>query len=294
MSDLQYQHTDSIVSSAWLADHQNDKNLRIFECTMYLQYDSDGKKPVTSRNARPEFEEGHIPGAGYFDLQADLSDNESPFRFTMLNSEALAKNLARKGIGNETRVVLYSRDTLQWSTRIWWMLRSLGFDNAAVLDGGFPTWLAEGRPISTAETRYVPMTLTPAPRLDLFVNKRDVASAMFQAGVSTINALSPSCHSGEDARYGRPGRIPGSVNIPAGSLQDKISLLIRPAAEVAADFSRVGADKTQRIIVYCGGGIAASLDAFLLYQLGYTNVAIYDNSMTEWANDYALPMETDW
>ena len=293
MTEPNYLYPDAIVSSAWLADHLDDPDLRIFECTMYLQYDPTGEKPVTSRNARAEFDAGHIPGAGYFDLQADLSDNGSGFRFTMPDPDVLAGVLGARGIGDETRVVLYSRDTLQWSTRVWWMLRAIGFDNAAVLDGGWNTWSAEGRPQSTEAAAYAPATLTIAPRPDLFVGKDGVSAAIGDAAVCTLNALTADIHRGEDSRYGRPGRIPGSVNVPAISLQDLATLKIRPAADVAADFSAVGADPSKRMIVYCGGGIAASLDAFLLHQLGYGDIAVYDHSMTEWANDHDLPMETD-
>lgn len=293
MTETTYRHPDAIVTSEWLAANLDDPNLRLFECTMYLQYDPDGVKPVTSRNARPEFDAGHIPGAGYFDIQSDLSDNDSPFRFTMPDADELARRLAARGIGEDSRVVLYSRDTLQWSTRVWWMLRAIGVDNAAVLDGGFHTWVAEGRPVTTEESVHAPASLTAKPRPGLFVGKDAVAAAIGADGICTINALTANLHRGEDPRYGRAGRIPGSVNVPAASLQDKESLKIAAADKAAADFAGVGADKAGKVIVYCGGGIAASLDAFLLHQLGYADIAIYDNSMTEWANDAEMPMETD-
>jgi len=293
MNDISYQYPDAIVSSAWLAEHLDDPDLRIFECTMYLQYDPSGEKPVTARNARPEYDAGHIPGAGYLDLQDDLSDADSRFRFSMPAADALAAVLGAKGIGDGHRVILYSRDTLQWSSRVWWMLRAIGLDNAAILDGGWHTWVEEGRPQSTDAAAYASATLAARPRPEAFVGKAEVSSAISAAGVCTINALTADIHRGEDARYGRPGRIPGSVNLPAAALQDPQSLKIRAAADVAADFSAVGADPEKPVIVYCGGGVAATLDAFLLHQLGYTDVAVYDNSMTEWANDHAMPMEID-
>lgn len=286
-----YQHPDAIVTTEWLADHLDDPGLRIFECTMKLVYEPGS--PVRSINQRDAFDAGHIPGAGYFDLQADLSDNESSFRFTMPPPAALATILAGRGVGDGTRVVLYSRDSLQWSTRVWWMLRAIGFDNAAVLDGGWSTWIAEGRPISTEGCAYGPETLNVKPRPALFVGPDAVQAAINDTAVCTINALTPDIHSGENLRYGRAGRIPGSVNISAAEMQDPETLKIPAAEDSAGRFIAVGADSAARIIVYCGGGIAASLDAFLLHQLGHEDIAIYDNSMTEWANDPARPMETD-
>ena len=293
MTDPTFLYPDAIVSSQWLADHLDDPDLRIFECTMYLQYDPSGGSPVTARNARPEYDEGHIPGAGYFDLQGDLSDQGDTFRFTMPDAETLAAALGAHGIGDGHRVVLYSRDTLQWSTRVWWMLHAIGLDNISILDGGFHTWVAEGRPVSTAAAAYAPATLTANPRHGAFVGKADVHGAIGAEGVCTINALTANIHRGDDSRYGRAGRIPGSVNVPAAALQDPESLKINTPAAVARAFTTVGADPEGRVIVYCGGGVAATLDAFLLRQLGYTDVSVYDNSMTEWANDPDMPMEVD-
>ena len=185
-------------------------------------------------------------------------------------------------------MVLYSRGKMQWATRIWWMLRALGFDRAAVLDGGWDKWAAEGRPVSQAPCAYPPGRLTSRPRAKLFVGKEAVLAAIGQPGACTINALSASLHSGEDPRYGRPGRVPGSVNLPADALIDPASGAFVSPARAAAAFADLAVDPEQRIIVYCGGGIAATLDAFLLHQLGYPDIAVYDNSMSEWATDPAL------
>ena len=116
-------------------------------------------------------------------------------------------------------------------------------------------------------------------------------AAIGSATACTINALAPDLHRGENARYGRPGRIPGSVNIPAASLLNPGDNTFRPADEVAAHFASVGADPENRMIVYCGGGIAATLDAFLLHQLGYEDITVYDDSMSQWASDESLPIE---
>jgi thiosulfate/3-mercaptopyruvate sulfurtransferase len=286
-----YAFPEAIVSTEWLAAKLGDPALRIFDCTTYLLYETGTGRPYRVGSGRPDYEAGHVPGSAFLDLQGELSDTASRFNFTMPGPDDLAARFAAKGIGRGTRVVLYARTSLQWATRVWWMLRAIGFDDAAVLDGGFDKWTAEGRPTETAETRYPPATLTAQPRPGLLIGKAEVQAAIGDAGACTINALAPDLHRGENPRYGRPGRIPGSVNVPAAALLDPEALTIRPPAEVAASFAAVGADPAKRILLYCGGGIAATLDAFLLHQLGYCDIAVYDASMSEWAKDEALPIE---
>ena len=286
-----YAFPDAIRSTAWLAAHLDDPDLRVFECTTYLRYETGTGRPYRVESGRADYDAGHIPGAAFLDLQGEISDPSSGFNFTMPAADDLAARLAARGIGAGTRVVLYARGSLQWATRVWWMLRAIGFDDAAILDAGFETWLAEGRATDTTPRRYPAASLGARPRPGLFVGRTAVLSAIGDAGTCTINALSPDLHRGENARYGRPGRIPGSVNVPAMALLDPATRTIRPAAEVAAAFAAVGAERSRRILLYCGGGIAATLDAFLLHQLGYEDIAVYDNSMSEWATDAALPIE---
>jgi thiosulfate/3-mercaptopyruvate sulfurtransferase len=171
------------------------------------------------------------------------------------------------------------------------MMRAIGFDDVAILDGGIDTWVAEGRPLSTDEASHPPATLKARPRPGLFVGRDEMLAAIGDASACSINALAPDLHSGENPRYGRPGRIPGSVNLPAASLFEAGSFKLKAPDQVAAAFAAIGADKAKRKLIYCGGGIAATLDAFLLYQLGHENIAVYDASMNEWAKDDSLPME---
>ena len=286
-----YAHPEAIVSTAWLAANLGDPTLRIFDCTTYLLYETGTGRPYRIESGRADYDAGHIPGAGFLDLQGELSDRTGRFNFTMPAPDDLAGRLAACGIGDGTRVVLYSRKTPQWATRVWWMMRAIGFDNAAILDGGIDAWIAEGRTTSTSETRYAPTTLHAKPRPGLFVGRDEMLAGIGDAGTCSINALAPDLHSGANPRYGRPGRIPGSVNLPAASLFEAGSFKLKAPDQVAAAFAAVGADKTKRKLIYCGGGIAATLDAFLLHQLGHEDIAVYDASMNEWAKDASLPME---
>ncbi|MGH2395163.1 MAG: sulfurtransferase, partial [Candidatus Limnocylindria bacterium] len=221
MNETRFRHPEALVSTEWLQAHLDDPGLRLFDCTTYLVYETGTAGPYRVEGGRSDYEIAHIPGCAFLDLQAELPDDASPFRFTMLSALELARRLAARGIGDGTRVVLVSRKNVQWATRVWWMLRSVGFDDAAILDGGWDKWHAEGRPSSAEPRTYPPATFAPRPRPELFVGKDAVKAAIGDTSVCTINALAPDLHRGANPRYGRPGRIPGSVNVPALSLLDQ-------------------------------------------------------------------------
>lgn len=289
-----FHHPEAIVDTDWLEAHLDDPSLRVFDCTTHLLYDDvPVDQPYRVKSGREDFDRGHIPGADFLDLQDELSNNASPYRFTLPTAEQFAAAMERHGVGEGVRVVLYSTNSPIWATRIWWMLRAFGFDNAAVLNGGFQKWAGEGREVSTASPAAVVRSrFKYAPRPALFTSKDEVLAGIRAPRVCTINALPSDLYRGENPRYGRPGRIPGSVNVPAINLWNSDTGALLSADEAAALLERECAvAKSDRVIVYCGGGIAASLDAFLLHQLGYENVAIYDDSMSEWAKDDTLPME---
>lgn len=288
---MQYAQPDAIVSTDWLADHLSDPTLRIFDCTTYLRYESGTDRPYRVESGREDYDKAHIPGAAFLDLQGDLSDSTSRYSFMMPPLEDLAARFAERGIGDGSRVVLYARKSPQWATRIWWMLRAVGWDNAAILDGGFDKWEAEGRRIEAGESRYPRASLMSRPRPGLFVGKDEVLGAIGDERTCTVNALGSDLHKGDNPRYGRPGRIPGSVNVPAASLLDPNTLVFKTPEETAQLFQAIGADRSKSMLLYCGGGIAATLDAFLLHQLGYPDIAVYDASMSEWAKDESLPIE---
>ena len=203
--------------------------------------------------------------------------------------------MRRFGIGNTSRVVTYSTTTPQWATRVWWVMRNFGFDNAAVLDGGFQKWAREGRLVETGPAPARARArgdFTVREERPLMVGKDAVRAAIGDGATCTINALQAAQHAGTGGNtYGRPGRIAGSVNVPTASLVDPATDTYLPAPALRAKFDAVDAfDK--RVISYCGGGIAASVTAHVLVMLGHPEVRLYDASLSEWAKDEALPMET--
>jgi thiosulfate/3-mercaptopyruvate sulfurtransferase len=167
-----------------------------------------------------------------------------------------------------------------------------GHERVAVLDGGLGAWLAEGRAVTGEPTPDpAPATFTPRPRPALVADRADVLGALEDPAVLLVNALRPEAHRGETNRYGRPGRIPGSVNVPARSLVGADGRFHDPSSLRAA-FEAVGATDADRVIAYCGGGISATSDALALALVGRDDVAVYDGSLREWAGDPGLPLET--
>ena len=287
---------DTATLAASLAAPPGDPSLRVFDCTTYLEPAPAGShEPYVAVAGRKTFEEGHVPGADFLDLQGEFSATGTPLHFMMPPVARLEAAFGRHGVGPGTRVVLYSVGTMMWATRFWWMLRALGFNDAAVLDGGFDKWKAEGRPIETGAARgYPAATFTAAPRKGLFVDATTVKAAIGHKDTVTVNALGPQFHRGlEPSRYGRSGRVPGSVNVPAATLVDPTTKGFTTLADAAAKFAAQGVSQDKRTICYCGGGISATIDLFLLHQLGHDDITLYDGSMGEWARTESLPIETD-
>jgi thiosulfate/3-mercaptopyruvate sulfurtransferase len=290
-----FAHPEFLIETEARASPLGEPKLVSLDGTTHLI--PDPKTTYTVKPGREDFEKGHIPGAEFVDLQADLSDNTGRYgklRFMLPSAEAFAAAMGRFGVGENSRVVLYSTTAPQWAARVWWMLRHYGFDNAAVLNGGFQNWAREGRPVETGSARQRPSArFVVREDRKLMVGKEAVLAAVGDPGTCTINALSREQHTGTGGNvYGRVGRIAKSANVPAASLIDPETGTLLPAAALRARFDAVGAFGRSRAITYCGGGIAASTDALALVMLGHPDVRLYDASMSEWSNDDSLPMET--
>jgi thiosulfate/3-mercaptopyruvate sulfurtransferase len=280
-----------LVETDWLAAHLDDPELRVLECTTILHPRPEGG--FRAESGRATWAAGHIPRSGFADLTGDLCDRTSKLLYMMPPAEQMAAVMGRLGVGEGTRVVLYDRAVNMWAARVWWMLRAVGFDAAAVLNGGWRKWTVEGRPTSTEPCAYPAAHFVARPRPDLFVGKDAVLAGLGHRATCVVNALSEAQHRGVGGvAYGRPGRIAGSANVPAQSLVDPATHAYLPAAVLRERFAAAGVLDAGRVITYCGGGIAASSDAFVLTLLGHDAVSVYDASLSEWAADPSLPMET--
>ena len=191
------------------------------------------------------------------------------------------------GVGDDTKVVLYDANGSVWAARVWWMLRWAGFDNAALLDGGLDAWTSSGLPLSTEPATYAARSLTVNVRPELIVDSEAVRAAIDDDDVNLIDALPEAFYRGESTMYARPGHITTASNVSVLSLFDE-SGRFRPDEELQSVFE---SDRDLRTITYCGGGIAASADAFVMTRLGYKDVAVYTASLQEWAADPENPME---
>lgn len=276
---------DSLVTVEWLSQHLEDPDLVVLDCSVNIEPDGSGGFRVVS--GRAKYEDGHIPTAGFADLMGELSDGESTLRFAVPEPEQFAAAMSALGIGDDSKVVLYDSSNSAWAARVWWMLRWIGFDRAAVLDGGLTAWTSDGRELSTEGANRPPGKLTLNLRPGLIVDRDEMLAATADDSVNIIDALSEAQYRGETSRYARPGHIKGASNVPVTSLMDETGRY-RPQEELDALFE---ADPDSRTIAYCGSGIASSATAFTLTRLGYKDVAVYTASLQEWTADPTLPME---
>jgi len=277
---------ENLVTTQWLSEHLDDPDLVVLDCTVTIKQTEDGGFQTFS--GRAAYETGHIPGAGFADLLGDLSDSEAEIQYAVPAPKAFAAAMAALGVGDDSRVVLYDAGGSMWASRVWWMLRWIGFDRAALLDGGLEAWTAEGRPVSTEAVKRPAATLTPAPRPELIADKDEVLAAIEDPEVQIVDVLPEAHFRGDMAMYARPGHIPSAINISVMDLADKAGHF-RPHDELSALYN---GDRDARYITYCGGGIAASASAFVMTRLGFTDIAVYTASLQEWAADPDLPMET--
>jgi len=285
---------NALITTDQLQALLGDPALRLYDCTTTTVPPPPGEDvPYVAVSGRPAFEQAHIPGADYLDIQGEFSRNDTKLRFMLADLPTLEAAFGRHGLGQGARVVLYSANNMWMSTRFWWMLRHLGVD-AAVLDGGFDKWSAENRPTESGPPRgYPPATFRATPRPGLFTDRHGVLAGMADPGTVIVNALGDELFRGSaPSRYGRPGRVPGSVQVSAATLVDPATKTFTTLEDARARFEAQGVTRDKKIICYCGGGISANIDLFLLHQLGYDNLAPYDASMGEWARDESLPIQT--
>ena len=279
---------DYLISADDLERVLSDPDLRVFETAANLEPGGPGMERELGRVA---YDRAHIPGAQFLDLAGAASDTTTGLDFTLPQPAALEELFRSLGINMDSRVVLYSSSNVMWSTRAWWLLHYLGHPRIAVLDGGIAAWRAAGRPVETAVPEFPRGDFEAHPSSDMFADKQAVADAIGDPSVRTVNSLGAATHRGEGrTSYARPGRIAGSGNVPFNDLLAEG--LFKPTDEIREILARAGMLDADRVITYCGAGIAATIDAFACVLAGQDRVAVYDGSLSEWALDPDAPMET--
>jgi thiosulfate/3-mercaptopyruvate sulfurtransferase len=278
---------DTLVTTEWLSRHLDDPDLVVLDCSVRVVPDESGG--MRSVNGRADYQAGHIPTAGFADLMGDLCDVESSLGFALPTPKQFCAAMGALGVGDDSRVVLYDGSYSVWAARVWWMLRWVGFDRAAVLDGGLAAWKAEGRELSTEPASRQPGQLTLNLRPALIADKDEVYAAIDDDSISLIDAMPAPHFSGAMALYDRPGHIPTASNVSTMALLSETGGF-RSQDELAALFT---GDREARVITYCGSGISASGTAFVMTRLGFTDVAVYIASLQEWAADPDNPLVVD-
>ena len=289
-----WNYPKAIISCEWLNGNLENKGVRLYDCTTYLNYtDNHPSKPYDVESGYKDYLKEHIPGASFLDLQNQISNIESQYKFTFPDVDVLGNRFGKLGIGKPYHIILYSKNGLQWATRVWWMIYMLGYTNVSVLNGGLKEWKRLDYDLESGESFYSEIAFSNSENQSFFVGREQTLDAMNDNSCFLINALTSDIHNGESTRYGRPGRIPGSINIPFSDLMDVNTHMLKSPKEALSAFEKHNITKDSEILNYCGGGIAATLNAFVLYQLGFEKLKVYDNSLSEWAMDKTLPMEID-
>lgn len=280
-----------LVSTEWLEAHLDKPSLRVLDCSVVMRTAPDGTYSFVG--GRDEYAEGHVPGSAFVDVLGELAAKDTPLPMMMPSPAELSAVMGSYGVGPDSQVVLYDRSNHAWAARVWWTLRACSFETAAVLDGGWQKWRAEGRPTATEASRYPAAVFTARLRPALIASRERVLASLDRSDVAIVNALSPEEHRGmKPTRFPRSGRIAGSANVYCQSLIDPATKAYLPRERLRELFAAAGIDNAAAAITYCGAGIAASSDALALTVLGVPNVAVYDGSLAEWTADPSLPMET--
>lgn len=284
---------DVLVSTDWLAEHLGSPGLRLVDIRGYVRTTDlgGGVQHAEYVGARDEYDAGHLPGAVYVDWTADIVDLDHPVKAQVARPEAFARAMSERGIGNDTDVVIIDHTGGNFATRLWWALRYHGHDRAAVLDGGFNKWVAEGRPVETGVPNVTPAVFTPWLRPELRVEAAEVLAAI-DGEASIVDARDAGQYTGQVRRGRRGGRIPTAVHLPAKSLVTDDGTW-RPLEEQRALLDAAGIGANDRVIAYCNGGVTATAVLFALHRAGHRNYANYDGSWNEWGERAELPTEMD-
>ena len=288
------ERTNFLVETSWLAEHLHDPHLRIVDMRGYVRtVEHDGVQDALYVGARDEYEQAHIPGAIYIDWTSDIVDPNDAVEAQIAPADRFAEVMGRLGIGDQHLVVAYdAHPASQFATRLWWALKYYGHDQVVVLNGGLPKWQLENRPLDNIIPNYPPAVFTPDVQPQLRTTAEEVLSLLGQKDVALIDARDKGQYTGEIVRGpGRPGHIPGALNIPREELIDPATGTFRSSEEIGRVFSMANVSPEQHVVAYCNGGVAATTVLFSLAMLGYPKLTNYDGSWNEWGKRQDLPTE---
>lgn len=271
-----------VVSTQWLADNLGE--VLVFDCTKYL--------PHEGRDAQAEFAAAHIPGAGFFDVDA-IADTDTDLPHMVPAAGRFARMVGDLGISNTSRVVFYDQKGLFSAARGWWLMGLFGHDRSAVLDGGLPKWIADGGRLEAGPARPAKPTLfTPDLRAQRLRGLGDMRANLTHKSEIVVDARAAGRFNGTtpEPRPGlRSGHIPGAVNLPHTELLREDHTLLEKDA-IRARFHAAGIDGSRPVITSCGSGITATVLTLAMAHAGLPEGAVYDGSWTEWGGRTDTPV----
>ena len=267
----------ALIEADELRSKIDSPNIRLYDATIMFYMGMSPAEAAKMPTAHQQYLAGHIPGAAFFDHQK-FSDLDSPYEYMLAPEDILADQIGKIGITNDSEVILYTPGILACATRAWWLLRYAGLENVRLLNGGLAAWVKAGGSVEQTEQKYAPAIFVPHFTPAMFASKEEVQAAIGLDNVLTENALTQDWYDRE--------HIPGSTCLPLTDLTVGWDAFL-PADQLALRLKSLA--QHQRIITYCGGGIAATLNAVAYWMAGVENVAVYDGSLYEWKGE-GLPL----
>ncbi len=283
MATTGFARPELLATPEWLSEQLSRDAVRVVD----VRWRPDG-------TAAAAFELGHIPGAVHLDWRAELTvvpSEEEGLALHLAGSEAVAAAFGRAGIGDGSSVVLYDDTLGLYAAWTWWALRVYGFESARILDGGFVTWEASRRVVSTASLPHASANFTPRLNPRLRLSTTDVRATLGSPDVQLLDARAAAEYRGFEGNARRLGHIPGAVNVPVGAMHERGSQALRPPDDLRSQLTSANVARGRRKVCYDSTGVGAAKLAFVLALLGHDDVAVYDGGWSEWGDRLDLPVE---